>query len=101
MLESKIGRRSLLKGALAGLVAIPVIGINTAAAAPAVDVNDPQAKGLGFVLDASTANPKAPAGQMCKSCALYQGNDTSGPCAIFSGKVVPAKGYCRAWAKKG
>ena len=101
MLESKIGRRGLLKGAIASLVAIPVVGISSAHAAAAVDVNDAQAKGLGFVLDASTANPKAPAGQMCKTCALYQGNDASGPCTIFAGKVVPAKGYCRAWAKKG
>jgi|APCry1669191860_1035381.scaffolds.fasta_scaffold17112_2 hypothetical protein len=101
MLDKKIGRRSLLKGAIASLVAIPVVGIGTAEAAAAVDVNDPQAKGLGFVLDASTANPKAPAGQMCSTCAVYSGNAQSGPCAVFAGKVVPAKGYCHAWVKKG
>lgn len=109
MLESKIARRTLLKGAFASLAAIPVLGFSTQAlAAPAaVDPNDPQAKGLGFVMDASKvdakANPTFKAGQKCQTCALYQGKpaDAAGACAIFGGKNVPSSGWCRAYAKKG
>lgn len=72
-----------------------------------VDEKSPQAAALGYVSNATQADvkkfPKYAAGQMCGSCALYQGKagDASGPCPLFPGKQVSAKGWCSAWAKKG
>jgi High potential iron-sulfur protein len=109
MLENKIARRALLKGALASLAAIPVLGLSSqavAAGAGNVDPNDAQAKGLGFVLDASKVDAKTHTtykpGQKCQNCTLFQGKatDAAGPCGIFGGKNVPANGWCQAYAKK-
>ena len=108
MSEQTIGRRALLKGALAGITAIGVAGVATRASAAAVplDVNDAQAKSLGFVLDAAKvdakANPNFKPDQKCANCAQYKGaaTDATAPCAIFAGKTVPAAGWCKVWAKK-
>ena len=76
-----------------------------ASAAPLVDVNDPQAKALGYVGDASKADKAkfkqyAP-GQNCTNCALYQGGTAAqGGCALFPGKDVLGAGWCSAYAKK-
>ena len=53
MFDQKLPRRALLKGALAGLAAIPVVAAVTRAeaAAPVLDANDPQAKALGYIVD--------------------------------------------------
>ncbi|MGH8675153.1 MAG: high-potential iron-sulfur protein, partial [Burkholderiales bacterium] len=41
-------------------------------------------------------------GQSCANCTHFQGkaNDPWGPCAIFPGKQVAAKGWSSAWVKK-
>jgi High potential iron-sulfur protein len=109
MFDQKLPRRAVLKGALAGLVAIPVAGVATragAAAAATLDVNDPQAKALGYTpvstkVDAK-ANPMYKPDQKCSNCLQYQGKptDASAPCTIFAGKLVDAAGWCKVWAKK-
>jgi len=76
------------------------------AQAAMVSETDPQAVGLGYKADGTkvdkTKFPKYAAGQMCGSCALFQGKagDKSGPCPIFAGKQVAASGWCSAYAKK-
>ncbi len=108
MKEQVIGRRGLIKGALAGITAIAVVGVTprASAAAVALDVNDAQAKSLGFVLDGAKvdakANPNFKPEQKCANCAQYKGaaTDAVAPCAIFAGKTVPAAGWCKVWAKK-
>ena len=68
-----------------------------------VSANDPQAKALAYVPDATKAkNAKYVAGQSCTNCQLYQGKAgaASGPCPLFAGKQVDAKGWCTAYAKK-
>ena len=109
MFDQKLPRRAVLKGALAGLVAIPVAGVATragAAAAAKLDVNDPQAKALGYVLDTTKvdakANPMHKPDQSCANCVQYKGKpgDARGGCNIFAGKSVNAKGWCKTWAKK-
>lgn len=71
-----------------------------------VDEKDPQAVGLGYVADASKVDkakyPKYAPGQFCDNCQLYTaaGNAKSGPCSIFGGKHVAAKGWCSVWVKK-
>ncbi len=77
-----------------------------AADAPVLDEKDPQAMALGYVADATRANkakyPKFAAGQLCSNCQFYQGKAGSqiGPCPLFGGKQVAAKGWCSAYAKK-
>src|SRR3974390_3078152 len=108
MEEQKLARRTLIKGAVAGLAAIPVVALvgRADAAAAKLDPNDPQAKGLGFVTDTATvdnkANPTHKPDQLCSNCVQYQGKatDAEAPCVIFMAKIVPAKGWCKVWAKK-
>ena len=108
MFDQKMPRRTVLKGALAGLAAIPVVGLATRAeAAPAkLDLNDPQAKALGYVADTTKVddktNPNHKPDQKCSNCAQYQGKatDATAPCTIFAGKLVDGPGWCKVWAKK-
>lgn len=71
-----------------------------------VDEKEPQAVALGYVDDAPKAaaakQPKYAAGQICGNCALYpaKGGETVGPCALFGGRNVAAKGWCTAWVKR-
>jgi hypothetical protein len=68
--------------------------------------SDAQAVALGYKSDATKADktkyPKYAAGQVCHSCALFQGKptDAAGGCPLFAGKQVAGKGWCSAWAKK-
>ncbi len=77
-----------------------------AAPLPMVAEADPVAKALGYVADATKADtkkfPKYAAPQSCTNCTLYQGKagDASGPCPIFAGKQVAAKGWCSSYVKK-
>jgi hypothetical protein len=108
MFDQKLPRRSVLKGALAGLAAIPVISIATRAdAAPQkLDPNDAQAKSLGYVADSTKVdaktNPTHKPDQKCANCAQFQGKatDASAPCTIFAGKLVDSGGWCKVWVKK-
>jgi hypothetical protein len=108
MFDQKLPRRALLKGALAGLAAIPVVAAVTRAeaAAPALDANDPQAKALGYVVDTTKvdakSNPTHKPEQKCANCVQYQGKaaDAQAPCTIFAGKLVNGNGWCKVYAKK-
>jgi hypothetical protein len=109
MSHDRISRRSLLKGALLTLAATPAASLvarDAFAAAPLVDPNDAQAKGLGYTHDATKVDAKArptwKAGAHCANCALYTGaaGSAQGPCSIFPGKEVKAAGWCAAWALK-
>ena len=109
MSERKIARRDVLKGALIGVAAVPVtalLGRAEAAAGP-VDPNEPQAKSLGFVIDATKvdakANPNFKPGQMCANCLqVPKGKETGAqvPCNIFAGRLVEAKGWCKVYVKR-
>ena len=109
MFDQKMPRRTVLKGALAGLAAIPVVGLATRAqAAPAtLDPNtNAQAKSLGYVLDTTKVddktNPMHKPDQKCSNCAQYQGKatDATAPCTIFAGQLVAGPGWCKVWVKK-
>lgn len=72
---------------------------------PVLANDDPTAKALGYVQDASTVDPaKYPRyadGQACSNCALYMGGDApQGACSIFPGKAVMAGGWCSVYAPK-
>lgn len=108
MPTQRIARRNLLKNTLLGIAAAPAAGwlAGVEAAPVELDPNDPQAKALGYVKDATKvdakANPNYKAGQVCDNCLQYQGKpgDALGPCNIFPGKLVQAKGWCKVWVKR-
>ena len=83
-----------------------LIAAQARADAPMVSATDPQAQALGFnPVGTKTDKSKYPqyaAGQMCGSCALFQGKagDKAGGCPLFAGKQVPSTGWCSAYAKK-
>lgn len=104
--ENNQSRRRFLKLA-AGTAAAAVVmgGVSRRAHAadlPHLSPSDPTAKALGYVEDASkTTNPKHKAGDVCANCQFYSGAATGfGPCAIFPGKAVSAKGWCISHSPK-
>lgn len=98
-------RRALLKKLAIGISLIPVLDLGVvrafAAEAPLVTADDPTAKALKYVDDASKASGAKP-GSKCATCRLYQGaaGSTQGACQIFPGKQVKAAGWCASWAAK-
>lgn len=109
MSEKTFARRTLLKGALLGVAAVPVtalLGRAEAAAGP-VDPSEPQAKSLGYVVDATKvdakANPNFKAGQKCANCLqapAAKAGDAMVPCNIFAGRMVAANGWCKVYVKR-
>jgi high potential iron-sulfur protein len=108
-MQHKISRRAMVKRSLLAGALVPALGlIRTAQAqgATPLDPNDPQAKALGFITDASKVNAAADAtykpGQKCGTCAQFQGKagDATGGCNIFVGHSVPSGGWCKVWAQK-
>jgi len=75
-------------------------------AGPKLEESDAQATALGYKEDTTKVDkakyPKHEAAQTCANCQLYQGKpkDPLGPCTLFAGKQVAAKGWCSAWVKK-
>lgn len=73
---------------------------------PKLSEDDPMAKAMKYVHDASKVDPASRANpaenQHCANCALIQGEDGAEwrPCQIFPGKVVAANGWCSVWAPK-
>ncbi|MCC7121516.1 MAG: high-potential iron-sulfur protein [Gammaproteobacteria bacterium] len=103
-------RRSFFKRGVQAVAAVSVAQLIAnrvayAADVPHVDPASPQASGLGYVEDAATVDKakftRFQDGQHCATCALYQGADAEwGPCGIFPGQAVAAKGWCSAFAPK-
>lgn len=98
-------RRRFIKLAIAGLAGAPFAGLIVSGAANAqalVSETDPQAVGLGYKADAAKATTRKDPQAHCANCNLYSGKPgaAEGPCAIFPGKLVSAKGFCNAWVKK-
>jgi hypothetical protein len=99
-------RRRFLKAAAGTTMAVAVMGslprFARAADLPPVTTDDPTAKALGYVDDASkTTDPKHKAGDACATCQFYAGAATGrGPCQLFPGKSVSAKGWCVSHSPK-
>ncbi len=72
---------------------------------PHVALNDPAASALNYTEDASKVDkaksPTFAAGSACANCNFYHGGATGfGPCDLFPGKGVSAKGWCSGYTKK-
>jgi anaerobic selenocysteine-containing dehydrogenase len=94
-------RRHFLKIAAGTTAAAVVMGglprLARAADLPAVSPTDPTAKALDYVEDATkSTNPKYKAGDVCHNCQFYTDANAKpyGPCQLFPGKSVNAKGWC-------
>ena len=96
-----ITRRALVKGGLIAGALVPVAGLFISGVAhsadlPALDPNDPAARGRDYVT--KSAKPDA----YCGNCALYKKTgDSTGSCTLFAGKSVEFAGWCSGWVKIG
>ncbi|MFO1352008.1 MAG: high-potential iron-sulfur protein [Gammaproteobacteria bacterium] len=101
-------RRFLALGA-AGIAMLPLSQWTARAAdLPKLEESDPAAQAQGYAHDATTVDKakypkkaeKNGAYQRCDTCQFYQGQSPQewGPCVIFPGKAVAAKGWCNAWS---
>ncbi len=106
--DINVHRRDFLKISSLAVASI-AIGAHTGtsvAQGAQVDEKDATALSLGYKHDATkvdkTKFPKYAAGQECANCQLFQGKpgEAWGPCPIYPGKVVSAKGWCSAYIKK-
>ncbi len=91
--------RELATGAMLAGVATLQPKRARAADGPPISENDPAAKAVKYVEDATKAQGAAP-GSTCANCALYQGKEgaRTGACQLFPGKSVTAAGWCSSWA---
>lgn len=98
-------RRRFLNRVPLGLAVVALGGLplpaESAANLPMVTPDDPTAKALKYVNDASQASGTQP-GSKCANCANYQGaaGSTEGGCLLFPGKAVKASGWCSGWTAK-
>jgi High potential iron-sulfur protein len=109
-MQRNISRRTIIKGGLIAGALLPAMSLVSrdaqAAPLPPLDPNDPTAKALGYVPDATKVDTAKYASfkptQKCGTCAQYQGKpgETSAACTIFAGKSVPQNGWCQVWAQK-
>ena len=98
-------RRRLIKLTVTGLAAAPFANAlfsGSAEAADMVSESDPTAVALKYKMDATKATDRKDATALCSNCSLYTGKpgDANGPCTVFGGKLVAAKGWCASWVKK-
>ncbi|MGA9575105.1 MAG: high-potential iron-sulfur protein [Lysobacterales bacterium] len=106
--QPKSSRRKFLNKLAAASASLPVIvllgGTRIAIAedAPHISEDDPMAKALKYKDDATAIDERVDVTALCENCMQYSGEAGSewGPCAIFQGKQVNAKGWCTAWVKK-
>ena len=104
---SEFNRREFFAAAsgvtIAGLTGL--IGKNAVAAdLPPLLETDAIAVSMGYKTDTAKVDPKKypthKPEQTCANCRFFQGAGASGPCQIFAGKSVAAKGWCQVWAAK-
>ncbi len=95
-----ITRRALVKGGLIAGALVPVAGLFVSSKAyadlPALDPNDPAARGRDYV------TKSAKSGAYCGNCGLYKDlGNSMGSCTLFTGKSVAYAAWCSGWVKTG
>jgi len=94
-------RRAMLQRIALGLSLAPLALRTTARAAnspPLLSEQDPAAKAVHYVEDASRAKD-ASAGADCSNCSIYTAaGGTQGSCTLFKDKLVKAAGWCSSWS---
>lgn len=98
-------RRTVLKG-IAASAMIPLISVSSKGiAATKVPLDDPTAKALKYVEDATVATRTDKMGvagkdQLCSNCRFYvadAGEAGWGGCALFQNRLVAGPGWCAGW----
>jgi hypothetical protein len=90
----------------ASVASTAVLSNESQADAQVLSESDPTAMALGYKADASKVDKakfaQFKAGQACANCQLFQGKPgaPNGPCTIYGGKIVDARGWCSAYVKK-
>jgi len=114
--EREISRRRFISTTTGTVATIPVVAVfgerafgEEAGATPKLDESNPTAAALGYRHDADDVDTDRFAKrateegktQFCDNCLHYKTSDEEGwgPCAIFPGFVVAAKGWCNVWVK--
>jgi hypothetical protein len=106
---SQEARRRFLKLATAGVAAAPFGGMLVMRRARAQEKVDPKselAQQLGYTPDASTVDasqwPTYQKNQTCSNCQLFHAKEGEewGPCDLFGGQLVHAKGWCSGWTER-
>jgi hypothetical protein len=101
-----LSRRRFLMRAAISLVSLP-IGIRALTPGaeaktgplPRLPPNNPQAKALGYVEDATTVKRSHyKVGSDCSNCQFFTA--ATGACSLFPGFSVATQGWCTAWAKR-
>ncbi len=105
--KQKFSRRKFISTTSKGLATIPLLTLvdENAAAATKIEESHPTAAALGYVHDADGAPKRLSADQktqFCDNCLQYMASDEDGwgPCALFPGFLVAAKGWCNVWVAK-
>ena len=101
----RMNRRSFIRFTASSVVVVPFVGALVSRSADAADVakeSDPIASALSYKIDATKAANRLDKNAVCSNCNLYTGKPDApeGPCSIFGGKLVSAKGWCTGWVKK-
>jgi len=96
--QDPVSRRQLLQRiALAASIGTLTTAQLRAAESPLISEDDPEAKAVKYVEDATRA--KEAKKNTCATCASYTGLDGTarGGCRIFKDKDVKAAGWCKSW----
>lgn len=99
---------TLATASCVGIAALPASRAlaQNAGSLPHLSEEDPLAKSLGYKANASAVDkakfPTFKPGQDCSLCRFYQGTagQAFGPCQVFAGKAVSAKGWCVSYSQK-
>ena len=98
-------RRVFMRNSLLGLAALPLgTGLLSSRAfaqeLPPLDPENPQAKALNYVTEASNASDHAAysEGETCDTCMFYQ--EANQGCQLFPQNSVEPKGWCQSWTQK-
>lgn len=93
-------RRQALKltGGVAAIIPLQMISVRGALASDLPQVNPQEGTANALAYVHASENPE----QLCENCQLYTGvsSEQWGPCAIFPGQSVNAKGWCKSWIRK-
>ena len=88
---------------VSGLIPLIDLSSNKALAVPAgeVSVDEPLAKQLNYVLNASEAkdDPKYKEGHDCGNCMFFKPELNDG-CVLFGNRKVRREGWCRSWVAR-
>lgn len=103
--QNHASRRHFLKiatGTAAAAFAMGVARVTEAFGLPHLTSNDPTAKALNYVEDASQSRSTLhKPGNACAGCRFYMGGTNDyGPCQLYPGKVVSSKGWCTSYTPK-